>query len=292
MATEIVPAAPASSAEPPKPSRTTAGEPAGGNGWRRVFRPNAFVPASTYRIILLAEAALLFGGWLLMPSIIPSPARVLAAFQELVTQQGLIGELWTSLTLNLEAIALSTVIALLISYGTVIAALRPLAGFVAKGRFLSLIGLTFLFTVFVGGGHPLKLALLTFGLTVFFVTAMADVVEQTPREKLDYARTLRMGEWHVLWEIIVLGNLGPAFDIMRQNAAMGWLMLTMVEGLVRSEGGIGRLLLDQEKHFSLAAILAVQLVFLLVGIGQDLFIRWLKTIFVPHAALAYRRDRA
>ena len=50
------------------------------------------------------------------------------------------------------------------------------AGLVAKGRFLSLIGLTFLFTVFVGGGHPLKLALLTFGLTVCFVTSMADVV--------------------------------------------------------------------------------------------------------------------
>ena len=80
-------------------------------GWHRIFRPNAFVPANTYRAVLLAEAALLFGGWLLMPSIIPSPARVLAAFRELVAQQGLIGELWTSLTLNLEAIALSTVIA-------------------------------------------------------------------------------------------------------------------------------------------------------------------------------------
>jgi NitT/TauT family transport system permease protein len=129
-------------------------------------------------------------------------------------------------------------------------------------------------------------------LTVFFVTSMADVVEQTPRGKLDYARTLRMGEWHVLWEQIVLGNLGAAFDIMRQNAAMGWLMLTMVEGLVRGEGGIGRLLLDQEKHFNLAAILAVQLVFLLVGIGQDLLIRWLKRIFVPYEMLAYERSRA
>jgi NitT/TauT family transport system permease protein len=244
-----------------------------------------------YRTVLAGEVVLLVGAWLALPSIIPSPARVLSALLSLIREQGLLVELWTSLTLNLEAIALSTAIALLISYGASIAALRPLAGLVARGRFLSLIGMTFLFTVFVGGGHPLKLALLTFGLTVFFVTAMADVVEQTSRERLDYARTLRMGEWHVLWEQIVLGNLGAAFDIMRQNAAMGWLMLTMVEGLVRSEGGIGRLLLDQEKHFNLAAILAVQLVFLLVGIGQDLLIRWLKRIFVPHAALAYEQSR-
>jgi NitT/TauT family transport system permease protein len=263
-----------------------------GATWRRVFRPNAYVPSDAYRVMLAAEVVLLIGAWLLLPSIIPSPVRVYGALMELIRDQGLIGELWTSLTLNLEAIALSTAIALVISYGTAIAALRPLAALVAKGRFLSLIGLTFLFTVFVGGGHPLKLALLTFGLTVFFVTSMADVVEQTPRGKLDYARTLRMGEWHVLWEQIVLGNLGMAFDIMRQNAAMGWLMLTMVEGLVRGEGGIGRLLLDQEKHFNLAAILAVQLVFLLVGIGQDLLIRWLKRIFVPYEMLAYERSRS
>ena len=286
-------AGPATRSDRPASPSANSNPPAGGGGvWGRILHPNAFVPTNVYRGIVAVEVALLLGAWLFMPAIIPSPLRVLAAFRELVAEQGLIGELWTSLTLNLEAIALSTVIALLISYGTVIAVLRPLAGLVAKGRFLSLIGLTFLFTVFVGGGHSLKLALLTFGLTVFFVTAMADVVEQTPREKLDYARTLRMGEWHVLLEMIVLGNLGAAFDIIRQNAAMGWLMLTMVEGLVRSEGGIGRLLLDQEKHFSLAAILAVQLVFLIVGILQDLFIRWLKAIFVPHAALAYQQARA
>ncbi|HKG92042.1 MAG TPA: hypothetical protein VKA84_09135 [Gemmatimonadaceae bacterium] len=257
----------------------------------RIFRPNAAVAAGTYRAIVAAELALLGGAWLLMPAIIPGPARMLAAFRELVLRQGLAGELWTSLVLNLEALALSTVLSLLAAYGAAVPAVRPLTALVAKGRFLSLIGLSFLFTVLVGGGHPLKLALLTFGMGVFFVTSMADVVVQTPRDRLDYARTLRMGEWRVLWEVVVLGNLGAAFDIVRQNAAMGWLMLTMVEGLVRGEGGIGRLLLDQEKHFSLAAIMAVQGVFVLVGIGQDSFIGWLKSVCVPHAALAYRKDR-
>src|SRR4051812_19653137 len=127
-----------------------------GGRWSRVFRPNSFVPDSTYRVVLIAEVVLLLGAWLLMPSIIPSPARVFGALLALIREQGLIGELWTSLTLNLEAIALSTGIALIISYGASIAALRPVAGLVARGRFLSLIGMTFLFTVFVGGGHPLK----------------------------------------------------------------------------------------------------------------------------------------
>ena len=46
---------------------------------------------------------------------------------------------------------------------------------------------------------------------------------------------------------------------MRQNAAMGWMMLTMVEGISRSEGGVGAMLLNQNKHFHLSAVFAIQL---------------------------------
>lgn len=259
----------------------------GGN----VFRPNAIVSTGTYHKILITEIIVLVGLWCLLPAIIPSPVTIVSTLGNLIQNDGLLGELWTSLTLNLEAIGLSTVIALLLSYATAIPAFQPFASFVSKGRFLSLIGLSFVMTLYLGGGHPLKLGMLTFGLTVFFVTSMMDIVLQVPQDTLDYVRTLRASEWRVLWEARVMGTLGEAFDIMRQNAAMGWLMLTMVEGLVRSEGGIGRMLIDQEKHFSLAAIFAIQLVFLLVGIGQDILIRWLKTIFAYSSTLKYSKTK-
>jgi NitT/TauT family transport system permease protein len=256
-----------------------------------LLRPNAEVTLKTYQFILWIEVLGIIGLWLLMPNIIPSPVKVYDALLDLITDQGLLGELWTSLTLNMEALAWSTTISLALSYGAALPIMKPIALAISKGRFLSLAGMTFVVTMAVGGGHPLKLALLTIGLTVFFVTAMVDVVLQVPQSSLDYVRSLRANEWEVLWQSRVLGTLGAAFDIMRQNAAMGWLMLTMVEGLVRSEGGIGRLLIDQQKHFSLAAIFAVQFVFLMVGIGQDALLAWLKTIFVPYAALTTAKDK-
>jgi len=154
-----------------------------------------------------------------------------------------------------------------------------------RARFLSMVGLTFVFTTTVGGGHPLKLALLVFGITAFLLTSMVDVVASVETEKLDHARTLRMGDWRGGWEGVVLGQMGPAFDALRQNAAIGWMMLTMVEGIARSEGGIGAMLMDQNKHFHLAAIFAVQAVFLAAGFFQDAFIAWLKGVLVPFAAL-------
>src|SRR4029077_19370974 len=137
-------------------------------------------------------------------------------------------------------------------------------------------GLTFFFTLMAENGHQLKLYLLMFSVSVFFVTGMADVITSIPQEQFDLTRTLRMGEWHVLWETVVLGQADRAFDVMRQNAAIGWMMLTMVEGMSRSEGGIGTLLLDSTKHFHLATIFALQIVILTLGLAQDYSLGFLK----------------
>ena len=168
-------------------------------------------------------------------------------------REGLGTELITSFYLNLEAIALATIVSLLLAYATVMPFFRPVVALLSKLRFLSLVGLTFFFTLMAKSGHQLKLSLLAFSVSVFFVTGMADVIEGVPKEEFDLARTLRMGEWRVVWEVIVLGQVDKAFDVLRQNAAIGWMMLTMVEGIVRSEGGVGTILLDQNHHFRLAS---------------------------------------
>jgi NitT/TauT family transport system permease protein len=168
---------------------------------------------------------------------------------------------------------------------TVVPVFQPIAHAVSKGRFLGMVGLTFFFTIIFSSGHRLKVSLLVFGVAVFFVTSMIDVVAQVPKEKFDLARTLRMGEWRVVWEVIILGRADAAFDAMRQNAAMGWMMLTMVEGISRSEGGIGALLLNQNKHFRLEAVFAIQIAILMIGLFQDYALGLAKKFLFPYADL-------
>src|SRR6266404_4419909 len=50
-------------------------------------------------------------------------------------------------------------------------------------------------------------------LTVFFLTSMVAVVEEIPKSQFDHARTLRMTEWRVVWEVVVLGTLGAAIEV-------------------------------------------------------------------------------
>lgn len=250
------------------------------------FLPNRVVSPAVMKIIIAGQAAVALAVWWLAPMrVLPRPNEVAAALGSLWMTQGLGYELITSLTLNLQAIAWSTLISLVLSYLTVIPAFRPIALAVSKGRFLGLIGLTLIFTLSIGGGHALKLSLLVFGMTVFFVTSMAAVVVELPAEVFDYARTLGMKETRVVWEAVILGTVDEAFEVMRQNAAIGWMMLTMVEGIARSEGGIGAMLLNQNKHFHIAEVFAIQLVILAVGIFQDYAIGALRRLFCPYADL-------
>jgi len=125
--------------------------------------------------------------------------------------------------------------------------------------------------------------MLVFGMAPFFVTAMAAVVAELPRERFDHARALGMTEWRTVWEVVIRGTLDQALEALRQNAAMGWMALTMVEGLVRSEGGVGALMLNENKHLDLDAVFALIVVVLIVGIAQDAALAWLRRTVCPYA---------
>lgn len=254
--------------------------------FREAFLPNGAVSGSSLRLIIIVQGIVAIVLWAMSPfAVLPNPLEVFQALGKLWMNEGLSRELMTSFVLNLEALALTAVTSLGLAYLTVLPFFRPIVASVSKGRFLGLIGLTFVFTLMIGGGHKLKLALLVFGMTVFFVTSMAAAIADIPKEQFDYARTLRMSEWQVVWEVVILGTIDEAIEILRQNAAIGWMMLTMVEGISRSEGGIGAMLLSQNKHFHLAEVFAIQLLILFVGVAQDYVIGMLKRALCPYALL-------
>jgi NitT/TauT family transport system permease protein len=258
--------------------------------WLNAFLPNRAVSPMVLKIIIAVEAAIFLLIWITSPfKVLPRPDEVLGAFGGLWNRQGLGQELISSFSLNLKALAISTLISLGLAYLTVIPVFRPITAALSKGRFLSLAGFTFIFTLMVGGGAPLKTSLMVLGVSVFYVTSMASVIAAIPKQEFDHARTLRMSEWRVVWEVVILGTADKAFEVLRQNAAIGWMMLTMVEGISRSEGGVGAMLLNQQKYFRLPEVFAIQIAILIVGLAQDWLIGFIRGIFCPYADLTLER---
>lgn len=253
-----------------------------------VFLPNRGVPQTTAWALVGFWAALALLVWVASPwESLPGPGEVYGALGTLWWEHGMGPELFTTLRLILHALALTVLISMTLSYLTVIAFFRPLVEAVSKLRFLGLTGLLVPFTLLTGGGYELKVLMLTFGMVTFFVTAMAAVVLEIPKEQFDHLRVMGASEGRILWEVVIRGTLDRALDILRQNLAIGWAMITMVEGISRAEGGLGAMILNQNKHFHLAEVYAILFVILAVGLVLDYGMGVLIRVLCPY--LAYER---
>jgi len=249
----------------------------------RIFLPNRQVDRASMIGLVAVWAVVAFALWIASPwDSLPGPGEVWRALGDLWWKGGLGPEVFTTLKLITHALLLTVVISMALSYLTVIAFFRPLVAAVSKLRFLGLTGLVFPLTLLTGGGYALKVVLLTFGMATFFVTAMAQVIIEIPREQFDHLRVLGAGEMRILWEVVVRGTVDKALDVTRQNLAMGWAMITMVEGISRAEGGIGALILNQNKHFHLAEVYAILIAILVMGLILDYAMGVLVRLACPY----------
>lgn len=251
-----------------------------------VISPGKQVELPVRRYIVIAWIAIVSITWWFSPFVfLPKPAEVASALHDLWFYQDLGIELFSSLRLNIEAIAIATAISLLLAYLGTIPVFRPVVTFIGKLRFLSLAGLGFAFTIMTSSGHALRVSVLVFMVVVFFVVSMVDVISGIPQEQYDLAHTLRMGDWETLYEVVILGQLDQAFIVLRQTAAMSWMFIGTAESMSMSGGGIGALLTTSNKHFHLAEVMAIQLLVLALGLAQDYLIGWLRDTCCPWSNL-------
>lgn len=223
------------------------------------------------------------------PVIFPSPWDVFNAFPALWMQDGLGDALLSSLTVASEALVLSAAISLPLAYLCRVPAIRPLARAVAQLRFLSPAVFFLMLLLLASNGHIVKVLMLTMGETFFLVTSMIDIVDAIPNERFDDCRTLRMSEWQATWYTVVRGTLSQAIQAIRANNAMGFASLMMVEGIVRSEGGVGVMILNNEKHMEFASLWAIATAILLVGLGMDFLISLSQLVICPYMAAGRER---
>lgn len=256
----------------------------------KYIKPFEYINSVSFKILAIGQAILLIAIWFMLPnSILPNPIEIAQAWHNLASTQGMLVELGRSAIVILKAIAISALITGLLSFIATAALLKPVITWMTALRFLGFAGITFLFTLLTSDGSELKLWLLVFGLTTFQLTNSIGVIANIRQETIDYARTLRLDGWRLSYEIAFRGKLPDALDIIRQNAAIGWTLLSMVEGLVRSDGGIGAMLLNHSKHLHLSSIFAIQLTILGYGILQDYALKALREQLCPFLKFTNKR---
>lgn len=250
------------------------------------FLPYTPIAPSHLKIVFAVQAVIAVALWSLSNSkAVPTPLEVVRAWMDLARNNDLLFELWSSIKISLISLLISTVAAVVVAALSTAAMFQPLARFSSSLRFLGFAGLTYLFMLMSSDGYWLRIWLLSFGMFVFMVTGLLAEIRALPLEQIDHCRTLGMKHWRITAEVVLLGKADVTLDLVRQNAAVGWTLLTLVEGLTRSEGGIGAMLLNQNRYFLLAGVFAIQITILLYGLAQDKALGLLKEVMCPHSRL-------
>jgi len=256
-----------------------------------IFKPFGKISKQTFITMIVAQVIITLVIWqTTSDGLIPKPGRVATAFVQLLSTKVLLDNLLVSLMLTLKAMVYSIAITLFFAYLSVIPFFKSIAQFIVKCRYLTLTGLIFIFTLLTKDGSELKLSLLVFGIVPFFTTSFLSVIINIDKQEYELCKTLGYNNWRTLYEVIIVGKADQVFEILRQNFAISWLMITMVEGLSMSEGGIGSLLIKYNKYNDLTHVLALQLLIFIIGLGFDFLLGNMRRWLFPHTKLAVAQE--
>lgn len=261
------------------------------NKLKKIFTPNQNIDDMS-RLGIFAFYILFVGSlWFYFSSnILPSPVVLIEKIFHLFKNEGLGGDLIKSLILSVSSMMITVVFSLLIVYASTIPFFRPIGFVFSKGRFLGLKGIVVVFLLLFPSSYTFKIVTLVFGTSVFFITTMLSEIMTIEKGKFTHARTLGMGEWRVLYEVVILNKMERVIETIRQCYAISWMMIATVESYSIGEGGVGALLERKGKYIqNLPEVLAIQLVILLFAIFQDQIIGWFKNTICNWANLQTER---
>lgn len=210
-----------------------------------------------FAIAIAVTAVVILAVWQFYPSyILPRPWETVQRGISLF-ERGLIGDVGVSVWIIIRAGLISFVIGSIVSYGLFLSDLKPTVHFIAILRCLPMSAPVVLLLALHFNGDDLKLYTMVFIITVYFVAANVQSNFGISPQMVYHGFTLGMSRWQILWHRVIRG--GMFYNIMNfiPNLGMGWSMLTLIEGLSRSSGGIGDVMLQQEKIFSFSGIAAL-----------------------------------
>ena len=255
-------------------------------GWHSIFQPFGHISKQTFIVMIITQIVITIAAWqITSDGLIPKPGNVATAFGQLLTSKTLLDNMLVSLGLTLKAMLYSIIITLFFAYASVIPFFKTMAQFIVKCRYLTLTGLIFIFTLLTKDGGELKLSLLVFGIVPFFTTSFLSVIVNIDKQQYELCKTLGYNNWQTLYEVIIVGKADQVFEILRQNFAIAWMMITMVEGLSMSEGGIGTLLIKFNKYNDITNVVALQLVIFITGLCFDYLLGVTRHWLFPYTKL-------
>ncbi len=251
--------------------------------WRDLILPFENVNNTIFSIITLLEIILLLTFWFITDSqIIPSPKVIFESFQDIVSRKEFINSIVQSIYLTIQGIFLSTIISLIIAYSSTINIIKPISSLISKFRYLTATGVTYVFVTISPNVHDIKIMLLLFGIVPFLTTSLLSIINDIDKQEYELCKTMKMNKFEMLYEVIILGKLHLVLETIRQNFAIAWMMITLVESMSMNENGLGVMLITSARVLNIGNIFVILFIILSLGILFDYSLKKLSLILFPY----------
>ena len=274
------------------PARQTRLGGARGRGRRQhaLLRLRGDIPLGGRIALAVFGIVVLVGFWwlaadvLVQKQFLPNPADTLGGLETYWNSGDFWSDVWASSLRILKGYSISLAIGA--GLGLLIGSFRSVEAFwespIGFLRYIPATALVPLFLAWLGIDEPPKVALVIAGTVFFNIVMMADVARLVPREMILAAYTLGAGRARVMGRVVLPHCLPGMIDVARVNLAAAWPMLVVAE-LLAATDGLGYRLTVFRRGQEWDQIFAILVVFAVIGITSDLFLRWLRNRVSPWA---------
>jgi NitT/TauT family transport system permease protein len=252
------------------------------------FEINGQLEAKQEKSLILIGVIFLIGTWSLvtalfpMPSLLPSPWKVLLSFGELHFEDALIRNLCYSIKLNflgyLEAVLISFPIGFVIGLFPIFQGLfsKPVDAL----RFVPLTAVVGLFIVWFGIEDAMKVHFLAFGILVYLLPVVVQRISEVLPVYQQTVKTLGANKWQMIKSVFIPDVISKTFVDIRVLIAISWTYIIVAE-LVNKSGGVGAIAYTAARQSRIDKVFAILLVIILVGFLQDLLLKKMEQIIFP-----------
>jgi NitT/TauT family transport system permease protein len=217
-------------------------------------------------------------------ALVPTPAATWKALVDLWST----GTLQSDLTASVQRVAIGYSISVAIgavlgiaigTFASIESFFEPQIGFL---RYIPATALTPLFLLWLGIDESPKIWLIVVGTVFYNILMIADVARNVPRELLNASYTLGAGRRTVVRRVILPHSLPGIVDVARINLAAAWLMLVVAE-LLAAQKGLAFEIIKAQRFRAVDTMFALLIVFGLIGLVSDVFLRWFRGRIAPWA---------
>ena len=220
--------------------------------------------------LLLGAWSLVTYGGLVSDLVLPTPGAVIHAASTGISDGTLFTDTRDSVERILLGFVISSVLAIPVGvlmggYKVVEAALEPPIDFI---RYMPAVAFIPLTLIWFGTSATQKIVILFIGIFFQEVLLIMDNVKNTPRQLVDMAYTLGMGQWQVLRKVVLRASLPGIVDTLRISMGWAWTYLVVAE-LVGAESGLGFRIMQAQRYLDTAQIVLGIILIGLLGLIFD-----------------------